>query len=71
VLAEAGNGAVRIEWKGETPHTAAALLIPPPDPEQRFALDEAKGHLRDAICGTGSRRRESWGSGFLLAVRSE
>ena len=48
-LAEAANGAARVEWRGETSLTAAALLAAPVDPEERSALDEAKDFLRDAL----------------------
>jgi AAA domain-containing protein len=48
-LREADNGAVRIEWKGATPHTADVLLSAPVDPEERSALDEAKEFLRDEL----------------------
>lgn len=51
-LAEATNGAVRVEWKGETSHTAATLLAGPVDPEERSALYEAKEFLRDALEGS-------------------
>jgi hypothetical protein len=50
-LLESDNGAVRVEWKGETPHTAAALLAAPTDPEERSALDEAAEFLRDTLRG--------------------
>ena len=49
VLSEAANGAVIVEWKGETPHTAAALLSAPKDPEERSALDEATVFLTGAL----------------------
>ena len=48
-LATADNGAVRVEYKGETSHTADALLAAPTDPEERSALDEAAEFLRDAL----------------------
>lgn len=48
-LLESDNGAVRVEWKGETLHTAAALLAAPTDPEERSALDEAAAFLRDVL----------------------
>ena len=51
-LREADNGAVRIEWKGETPHTADALLSTPVDPEERSALDEAKEFVSDELMGS-------------------
>lgn len=49
VLAEANNGAVRVEWKGETSHTADTLLAAPTDPEERSALGEAMEFLREAL----------------------
>ena len=48
-LAEADEGAVRVDWKGETPHTADTLLAAPLDPEERSALEEAKEFLREAL----------------------
>jgi AAA domain len=48
-LAEAANGAARVEWRGETSLTVAALLAAPVAPEERSALDEAKEFLRDAL----------------------
>ena len=48
-LAEAANGAVRVEYKGKTPYNAETLLAPAPDPEERSALEEAKEFLRDAL----------------------
>jgi hypothetical protein len=48
-LTEADNGAVRVEWLGETTYTADALLSAPIDPEERSALGEAKDFLRDAL----------------------
>jgi hypothetical protein len=48
-LVESDNGAVRVEWKGEAPHTAAALLAAPTDPEEKSALDEAAEFLRDVL----------------------
>jgi hypothetical protein len=52
VLTEAANGAVRVEYKGETHHRADALLATPTDPEERSALDEAMEFLRDEL-GSG------------------
>jgi AAA domain len=49
VLAEASNGAVRVEYKGETHHRADALLAAPTDPEECSALDEAMEFLRDEL----------------------
>jgi RecA-family ATPase len=46
-LVGAANGAVRVEWKGLTTHTAAALLAVPTDPEERSALEEATEFLRE------------------------
>ena len=48
-LVEAANGSVRVEWKGETSHTAAGLLNTPTDPEERSAQTEAVEFLRDAL----------------------
>jgi hypothetical protein len=48
-LVEAANGAVRLEWKGATEHTAASLLAAPTDPEERSALEEAMDFLRAAL----------------------
>jgi len=48
-LTEAANGTVRVEWKGETSHTADALLAAPTAPEERSALDEAMEFLRDVL----------------------
>ena len=48
-LTEADNGAVRVEWLGETTYTADALLSAPIDPEERSALGEAKEFLREAL----------------------
>lgn len=49
VLTEAANGAVRVEYQGETSHTADALLAGPTDPEERSAMDEAMEFLRDTL----------------------
>lgn len=54
-LTEAANGAVRIEWKGETSHTADTLLAAPVNSEERSALDEAEDFLR-ATLKDGPRR---------------
>jgi hypothetical protein len=48
-LVGAANGAVRVEWKGLTTHTAAALLAVPTDPEDRSALEEATEFLREVL----------------------
>jgi hypothetical protein len=48
-LTGADNGAVRVEWLGETTYSADALLSAPIDPEERSALDEAKEYLYDAL----------------------
>jgi RecA-family ATPase len=44
-LTEASNGAVRVEWKGETPLKASALLAAPASEEERRELMA----LRDAV----------------------
>jgi RecA-family ATPase len=51
-LTGADNGAVRVKWMGATSYTADTLLSAPIDPEERSALDEAKGFLRDALKDT-------------------
>jgi archaellum biogenesis ATPase FlaH len=48
-LTEAANGAVRVEWKGATTHTADVLLAAPLDPEERSSLDEAMEFLREEL----------------------
>ena len=50
-VSEAPNGAARVEWKGETRHTADALLAAPTDPEKRSALEEAKDYIRETLAG--------------------
>jgi AAA domain len=52
VLVESANGSARVEWKGETTLSAAALLSAPTDPEERSALEEAVEFLRDGL-GSG------------------
>jgi hypothetical protein len=49
VLVESANGNARVEWKGETTLSAAALLAAPADPEERSALEEAMEFLRDEL----------------------
>jgi RecA-family ATPase len=54
-LAEAYNGAVRVEWKGETPLKANALLAAPVSEEERremMALREAVTELLEVNDGT-------------------
>jgi RecA-family ATPase len=54
-LAEASNGAVRVEWKGETPLKANALLAAPVSEEERremMALREAITELLEVNDGT-------------------
>ncbi len=57
-LVEAANGAVRVEWKGETALSAAALLAGPADEEERDALTEAKEFLGEALAGGPIPARE-------------
>jgi AAA domain len=45
-LTEADNGAVRVEWKGESSLDAAALLSAPTDHEERSTFVEAQDFLR-------------------------
>jgi hypothetical protein len=56
VLREAANGAVRVEWKGETPLDAAALLAAPTDEEERRELIA----LRDVVVGLLEDSGGSW-----------
>ena len=53
---ESYGDAVRVVWEGETGHTAAGLLAIPTGSEDRSAIDEAKGFLRDVL--SAGRRRE-------------
>jgi hypothetical protein len=50
-LAEADNGAVRVDWKGESNLDVSALLAAPTDHEERSALSEAQEFLRDVLSG--------------------
>ena len=51
-LSTAANGALRIGWIGESPHTAESLLAAPRDDEDRGAVQEAVEVLR-AILADG------------------
>lgn len=48
-LEEAEGGAVRVEWRGHTSYTAAALLSATTNDRQRDVLDEAKEFLREVL----------------------
>jgi hypothetical protein len=48
-LVESDNGSARVDWRGETPLSAAALLAAPADPAERSALEEAMEFLRDEL----------------------
>ncbi len=48
-LSEAENGAVRVDWKGESTLDAAALLSAPVDSEERSTLSEAQKFLSDVL----------------------
>ncbi len=48
-LSSTENGAVRVDWKGETPLDASALLSAPTDHEERSALSEAQELLREVL----------------------
>jgi len=48
-LEPAENGAVRVDWKGESTLDASALLSAPTDPEERSVLQEAKDLLRETL----------------------
>lgn len=41
--------AARVEWKGESPHSARSLLSAPDDPSERSALAEAKEWLAEEL----------------------
>ncbi len=58
VLEEAPNGAVRVEWKGETAHTADSLLAAPANPKRRSAREEAMEFLRDTLAAGPVRSEE-------------
>jgi hypothetical protein len=49
ILTAANNGAVRVEWKGQSPLDAAALLSAPADHEERSTLSEAQDFLREVL----------------------
>ncbi len=48
-LSEAENGAVRVDWKGESNLDASALLSAPTDHEERSTLTEAQNFLREIL----------------------
>jgi hypothetical protein len=48
-LSSTGNGALRVDWKGESTLDASALLSAPTDPEERSVLQEARDLLRDVL----------------------
>jgi len=48
-LSSTESGAVRVDWKGETPLDASALLSAPTDHEERSALSEAQELLREVL----------------------
>ena len=48
-LSSTEEGAVRVDWKGESILDAAALLSAPTDPEERSVLQDAKDLLREAL----------------------
>jgi len=48
-LSSTENGAVRVDWKGESTLDASALLSAPTDPEERSVLQEARDLLREVL----------------------
>ena len=48
-LSSTSEGAVRVDWKGESILDAAALLSAPTDHEERSALSEAQDFLREIL----------------------
>src|SRR5215216_4258861 len=43
------NGAVRVDWKGQSTLDASALLSAPTDPDERSVLQEARDLLREVL----------------------
>src|SRR5438105_1584032 len=48
-LGSADNGALRVGWMGDSPHTAESLLAAPRDDEERGAVQEAVDVLRSIL----------------------
>ena len=48
-MVEADNGAVRIEWLGQSQHRADALVAVPADDEERTAVEELREYLRGVL----------------------
>lgn len=46
-----GTDVARVEWLGESAHTAGALLSPPANEEERGVLGEAREFLRNVLAG--------------------
>jgi hypothetical protein len=81
----AADGVVRLEWLGETTHTAAELLQEPADEEERTALEEAEEWLQDFLAAgpepatkvlraaqkAGIAERTLWRAKQRLGVRAE
>jgi hypothetical protein len=57
-LEEAENGAVRVEWLGESDLTAAELLGAPSDEQQPSAVEEAEEFLRTLLADGPVAQRE-------------
>lgn len=57
-LSSAANGAMRIGWMGQSPHTAESLLAAPRDDEERGAMAEATEVLRTLLAGGGRPAKE-------------
>lgn len=65
-LVESGLG-VRVEWLGESAHSADAILAAPAGEEERSALETAMGALREALAegprGALEARKDAKGAG--------
>jgi hypothetical protein len=48
-LSGTDNGAVRVDWKGQSRLDASALLSAPTDPDERSVLQEARDLLREVL----------------------
>jgi len=67
-LSSTESGAVRVDWKGESPLSAEALLSAPTDHEERSTLSEAQEFLRvvlaDGLESASEIRREADSAGI-------
>jgi hypothetical protein len=54
LLSDGPYGVAKVEWLGESAHTADQLMAAPPEAEERSAIDTAVAFLRDAL-GNGPK----------------